>query len=362
MKEQKQESAKERKSNFELCRLACMFFIVVYHLFIHNPDVTGGAYYNRALTTIFCIGVPVFVMISGYFKIHFSLKGFLNIVVQVVFYSVIADFLCKFVFHEPLNTGNILGSFFVVTKTQYWFVGTYLLLYLLSPFVNKFIDSLSRKEWLVYLVTLAILVCYGGGIMNQYNGNYSDRSILTFVFLYSIGRFIKLHEAVIIEKIPFVDKSPWRLYFAVMFLFFVVVSFSPSLVSRGINYFARAYNSLGLILFSFLFFYCFKKMKVQNKWINAIAKSTFAIYLIHGNNIVTYHRWIYNPYSSFGLTIDSIHLRLLYLLCFALIICLGCIIIDQVRQFLFRILGIDWTIQKLDAFVSNKYEMLLKNG
>lgn len=82
-----QSSKQERCSNFELCRLACMFYIVVYHLFIHNKDVTGGAYYNRGLTTIFSLGVPVFVMISGYFRIRTSVKGFLNIIFQVVFYS-----------------------------------------------------------------------------------------------------------------------------------------------------------------------------------------------------------------------------------------------------------------------------------
>lgn len=163
MEGQIQASQKERASNFELCRLVCMFYIVVYHLFIHNTDVTGSAYYYRALATIFSIGVPVFVMISGYFKIKASVKGFLNITLQVVFYSVIADILCRFVFHEPLTTGNILGAVFPVTMTQYWFVSTYLLLYLLSPFLNRFIRSLTQKDYLAYLITLSILVCYGGG-------------------------------------------------------------------------------------------------------------------------------------------------------------------------------------------------------
>lgn len=152
-----------RASNFELCRLACMFYIVVYHLFIHNKDVTGDCYYNVALTTIFSIGVPVFVMISGYFRIKASLKGFLNIVLQVVFYSVIADLLCVFVFHEPLSTGNILGTLFPMTKTEYWFVSTYLLLYVLAPFLNKLLDSFTNKDWVIFLVTISLLVCYGGG-------------------------------------------------------------------------------------------------------------------------------------------------------------------------------------------------------
>lgn len=191
--------------------------------------------------------------------------------------------------------------------------------------------------------------------MNQYDGNYSDRSILTFVFLYSISRFFRLYDALIKEKVRFIQRHPWGIYFASVIVFFVAVSFSPPLISRGINYFARAYNTIGLTLFSILFFYCFKRLSIQKRWINIIAKSTFAIYLIHGNNIVTYHRWIYNPFTSFGITIDSIHLRLIYLFFVAIFICTGCVVIDQIRQLLFKYLGIDWSIKKLDACVCKRF-------
>ena len=64
--------AKERQSNIELCRIFCMIYIVIYHLFIHNREVTGDYSYTIALTTIFSLGVPVFVIISGYFGINRS--------------------------------------------------------------------------------------------------------------------------------------------------------------------------------------------------------------------------------------------------------------------------------------------------
>ena len=140
-----------------------MFYIVVYHLFIHNLDVTGGAYYNKAFTTIFSIGVPVFVMISGYFKIHASVKGFLNIVAQVVYYSIIADLLCLFVFHEHLSKGNIFSTVFPITKTEYWFVSTYLLLYILSPFINRLLQTFTKRDHTAFLITISLLVCYWGG-------------------------------------------------------------------------------------------------------------------------------------------------------------------------------------------------------
>ena len=197
--------------------------------------------------------------------------------------------------------------------------------------------------------------------MNLHGQNYGDRSILTFVFLYSIGRFLKVHDSYIKEKVPALDKHPWKIYYLLMILFFILVSFMPIMISRGINFFAHAYNTLGLTVFSIIFFYCFKSLQIKKRWINYIAKSTFAIYLIHGNNIVTYHRWIYNPYTRYGITIDSIHLRFLYLLLSALAICFVCVIIDQIRILLFRYAGIDWIIMKLDGLADRKLQKVAIN-
>lgn len=359
MQGQTRTSKKERNSNFELCRLACMFYIVIYHLFIHNGDVTGGAYYEKALTTIFSIGVPVFVLISGYFKINASIKGFLNIVYQVFFYSIIADILCKYVFHETLSTNNILGTFFPVSRTQYWFVGTYLLLYIISPFLNRFLDTITQKEYVVYIVTISLLVCYVGGVMNVHGANYGDRSILTFIYLYSLGQFVRRYYNDI-HLLPVALRKPWLTYTIVICIFFVLVTTLPLFLSRGINSLAHSYNSIGLTFFSVLFFFCFLSLKIQKSWINYLAKSTFAIYLIHGNNIVTYHRWIYNPYTEWGVRISNIHMRLIYLLVFAIVICIACVIIDQIRLFLFRYTGIKWIINKADELIGNKVLTILK--
>ena len=303
--------AGKRESNIELCRLTCMFYIVVFHLFIHNKEVTGDLYYTRALTTLFSIGVPVFVLISGYFGIRRSVKGLLNIIAQVVFYCLIAVLLCFFVFHQSVTTDNILGIIFPITKTQYWFVSSYLLLYILSPYLNRLLDKLERFEFVGFLVTLTFSVCYWGGVMK--GPNSGNRSILLFVFLYSIGRFIKLYYPKA-ESISLYFKKPWVIYIVVMILFFLVETCSPTMIARGINWIVYPYNSIVLIFFAILFFYSFKSINIQNERINYIAKSTFAIYLIHGQSIVSSHRWFYDIYSYVGLHIQNIHLKLLFLL------------------------------------------------
>lgn len=344
-------SIKQRDSNIELCRLACMFYIVVFHLFIHNKDVTGGLYYTRALTAIFSIGVPVFVLISGYFGIKRSVKGFFNIVLQAVFYCLLAILVCHFIFHQSITTDNILGVLFPVTKTQYWFISTYLLLYILAPYLNRLLNSLSRKEYSWYLITLTILVCYWGGIMKV--PNCGNRSILLFVFLYSIGRFIRLYypRAELISKYM---RKPWLVYVVVMLLYFVVVSFSPLIVARGINWIVTPYNSIILILFSILFFYSFQAFSIKKEWINYVAKSSFAIYLIHGQNIVSTHRWFYDLYSHYGTMIENVNLRLFYLFGVAIVICTVCVLIDQMRIYFFKYCGIDKLIVSIDEYINNK--------
>lgn len=190
--------------------------------------------------------------------------------------------------------------------------------------------------------------------------NCSDRSIITFIYLYSIGGFIRryldeIHIKICqtcnrIKKIKF-----WQLYIGVSIMFFVLVTYLPYPCDKVINALSNKYNSIGLTVFSILFFCGFREIKLQSSFINKIAKSSFAIYLIHGHNIVTYHRWVYNPFTEFGLTIeDSGWSRLLYLCAVAFVIVTFCILIDQIRILIFRYLGIDSIIFRIDKKL-NKY-------
>lgn len=183
--------------------------------------------------------------------------------------------------------------------------------------------------------------------------NCGNRSILLFVFLYSIGRFIRLYYPKA-ESFSKYLRQPWIVYILVMLLYFVVVAFSPLMVARGINWIVSPYNSIVLIFFSILFFYSFQSFTVQKKWINYIAKSSFAIYLIHGQNIVSLHRWFYSLYSCYGNMIENVNLRLFYLFGVAIVICTVCVLIDQVRIYFFKYCGIDKLIVSIDEYINNK--------
>ena len=56
----------------------------------------------------------------------------------------------------------MLDSFHVLFKTPYWFVRTYLCLYLISPLLNKCLKDISTKERSYYIFALAIIAVYLG--------------------------------------------------------------------------------------------------------------------------------------------------------------------------------------------------------
>lgn len=70
---------KQRESQFELIRILAQLFIVLYHLFMLYVYPTTGQHLHKAIWLPLHIGVPLFVMISGYFGIRPSVKGFVKL-------------------------------------------------------------------------------------------------------------------------------------------------------------------------------------------------------------------------------------------------------------------------------------------
>ena len=124
-----------RESNFELLRLLSQFFIVLYHIFLMFIYPQSGQELYKALQIPLHVGVVVFVLISGYFSIKATSKGFIKLIVFFFFYSL-PEIIYNFV-----NAGDTLHSFkslLFFSNSHFWFVKTYVYLYLISPMLNHY--------------------------------------------------------------------------------------------------------------------------------------------------------------------------------------------------------------------------------
>ncbi|MDO5292471.1 MAG: acyltransferase family protein [bacterium] len=159
---------KERESNFELLRILAMVLIITYHYCLHGNGGTifsGEICGNQIISVLFgswgIVGVFLFVFISAYFLIdskHYKIEKVILIALSTSFYAVLILCIMKMSKTADFELKYILKSFLCPLTDQYWFIPSYIMLFLFYPFLNKFIKSVSRTTllYLVLLLTMTI--------------------------------------------------------------------------------------------------------------------------------------------------------------------------------------------------------------
>ncbi len=178
-----------RKSNIELLRILCMFMIILWHINIaveQCEPYTHDFILKDAIYSITVIAVNCFVLISGYFGIHFKIKSIVILLLQCLFYSIILGCTINIIYNEPLK---IMIMLMPVSSNTWWFVTTYFMLYLSAPLLNKAIENMNIKEFIFTSISFTLICVYCGYIFKNEN-NPSGHSYLQFVYIYIIGRAI----------------------------------------------------------------------------------------------------------------------------------------------------------------------------
>ena len=189
-----------RQSNIELLRIIAMFMILGLHVnfiaigvpeiqVISNMPLQGFA---RLFTENMCIvGVNVFVLISGWFGIHFKTKGICSFIFQCLFFSLIVFIAFAATGQVEINRINIMSAF-LLYKNAYWFVWAYLFLYILAPVLNGFIDNANRgtvKRVIILFFAIQTITF----IFTSTGFTKTGYSPLSFIGLYLLARYYRLH-------------------------------------------------------------------------------------------------------------------------------------------------------------------------
>ena len=325
----------ERQANIELLRIVAMYMILVYHTICYVLyDYRVESPIVASLMTLLHIGVPLFVLISGYFGIHPSIRGFFKLYAIVVFYNL-------FFFFIRLATGDLSFSFGAFCKLWfpfsygdgYWFITVYIMLYLLSPFLNHIIESMGVSKCLLAFGFISVYF----GWFAKHPSLIDGKNLVNFSFIYLLGHWIRTITA---------NQSPKHLrtlsligYLIVAGLIGVTPFFSDEKMMAFIKRWCFGYNSPILLLMSVLFFlflssFDFSPKRKLSQVINWIASSSLAVYLIHENRWFWGDQW-YGLIKTQYLTYDGG--------LFAIILCGECfllfivsILIDKVRTLILR--------------------------
>lgn len=193
----------ERKSNIELLRLLAMLLVLLLHAnyfslgTIESSDIQTDPYcsFLKVFFEQSCIiCVNIFILISGYFSIKPTLKGVVSLLYQVFFFHIIITSLAIWM---DINVPKwmIIETFYF--GYPYWFVRSYLLLYIISPILNLFIEKATRKMYFTILVSFFMIEFLTGWIYPDFMNGYST---ISFIGLYLLARFVKIYPIRITKK------------------------------------------------------------------------------------------------------------------------------------------------------------------
>lgn len=265
----------DRQSCFELLRLVAMLFIVLYHYLLWFVQDNPSYSELRALWLPLHVGVICFVLISGFFRIKPSSRGFIKLVVMVLVYSLPAMIYGLKNMH---GWHSALHSLMFISRSDYWFVRTYLGLYLMSPLINKFLDYSSMKaKWYMLIVTGVISIYLGN--ITRYNLYVDGKNLVNFLFLYQLGQMLSLY----FEKWEGI--KTWKLLSAyIMLNALLVIGYYCTIDSRVGELLWRLsfpYCSPLLIVNALLLFMIIGRLSFKSRVLNHLSAGVFAVYLIH---------------------------------------------------------------------------------
>lgn len=326
---------KKRASNIELLRILSMFMIVIGHYFTHNGIANNmlPIGINRFLSEFLCfgtIGVAIFMITSGYFlgssKQNLQISKLIKILLQVFFYSSIIFLLFALFCGEKPSMNNLAHSLAPVTFKAYWFVTVYVLIYLFHPFINKFLQTLTRSQYIKFICLSIFVFSFIKMVTGQdfYAGNAG-----LFLTYYAIGNYLRLY------KDNLFSKRKNRVIILLSSIFAVATSIivfdllggafgahSSHFISSGGTIFVLA---IAVCMFCALAY----ARPFESKIVNIIASTTFGIYLIHDNYLVRGTVWTNIFHNA-----DYINspLMLLHMLGVVLLVFVACGAVELIRK------------------------------
>ena len=343
----KNSSRPERAPGPELLRIVCMLMILTSHFFVHGK-VLGSL---KPSDVNFHIGwfieaccyvmVNCFVLITGYYQSasRFRLKKFLLLWGQVDATSAgVYLGLCaaKII---PFAWSGFFTAAAAITGTRYWFATAYLILYALSPLLNRAMRDLGRREHFYACAALWGLFVVGRNVTYwlDFANLHGGYSYVSFIVLYVTAAYLRKYPP---------KKRCWLGWY---FLLSAVTALSRILMTvlyyryrfdSGYLKVFMQYNSLPVVAASVCLFLFFLNLDIKGRVPRALigffAPLTFGVYIIHE------HRDLREPLWGLLKPWESARSPKIFLILIAVVLSLFfiCAILEFLRRCLSRLLRV----------------------
>ena len=347
-----------RNPGIDLLRALSMFFVICLHLLgqgglvEHAAAGSGKSCFLILLQTLSYCAVDIYGITTGYLMCSraFRLSRLTKLWLTTVFWSVAVS--CGFFIFVPesRSISEMVSMFLPILRGRYWFFTAYFVTMLVSPVLNVVIRTLSRRQFRLLLAAMFVIfglipVCsLGYDVLRISGGNHFSWMIA----LYLIGGYLRIHSSQTDAK----DNRclPGYFLFALAHLAYIfamqtvglgnwsslfMTNVSPLIVGEAICLF-RFFRSAGGSI---------RKDGLIARVIRFVTPGIYAVYIIHVHPKVFWNDdliALLRPWDAWsGPKVFAA------ILAAAAGVFAVCVVLDAIRQRLFRNLGIDRAAEKL---------------
>ena len=310
-----------RNSSIELLRILMMMQIIFLHISDYGDytDIAKalGGHTELAYWIIWLMcrcPVYVFIIIMGYFlstsKPEFNVKRILKCYLPMYFYSVAIPVIYGIIKPGVVTKEQYLKAFVPFLSRTWYFMTLYLLVLVLSPFLNRMVKGLDRKNFLILIgicfclfsiwQPISMLEPFEGIIgIKKILSTQGGKSLYDFIYMYLLGAYLrKYHLFRTHDNTP--DGSIWNnpLPYLLGFLLlgmvnvFLVYTYPDVGIEDVIGY-----NDNPLVVLQCVcIFRTFEKLDLTKfekagRVINYISAGNLGIYMIHEHPLIRTLIW-----------------------------------------------------------------------
>jgi len=296
--------------------------------------------------------VSTYIFISGY--VGYKSTKYSNLLylwLCKLFYSIgIVKYLTLY---KPYIYKREIGlmNFFPVFTNHYWYFTTYFGMYLFLPVVNKGLENINKSQLKIMIIILiSVYIIFKDYMFPRndiflMNGGYS---VIWFLIFYSTGAYFGKFK----KDRGLLKKIIYNIIYILIFYYSTILCFNlrnypvnkenPSFRDKFIIFlrslFITRISAIPMILQSItlmLFITNISYNKILAKIITFIGPLTFGVYLIHDNPQIR-HKFMINILNDYPRNLPFYQvIKVVFKV--SLQIFVKCIIIDYLRNILFRI-------------------------
>lgn len=203
------ETSSSRICGLDLIRVVAIFFVIAGHFFVLHTSLMSVPFNDlclfvqATLKDIFCVGVPLFIMLTGYLNSNKTptrkyYKGMLRVLVAYLVFSIITILFRKYYIGEDLTWLQWTMKILDYSAIPYaWYIEMWIGLALLTPFLNYMYKAISSKNQKLLLLASLFVMTSLPDLFNRYGmylvPAYFAKAAYPLLF-YFAGTFIREYQ------------------------------------------------------------------------------------------------------------------------------------------------------------------------